>query len=136
MRACLVAAMVAGAVGVGGCSSRSGEIESGPEFPTKAQSGSIDIQVFRDETVIRMTNTTARVLAPGRIWINRWFSHDFPGLAIGESITMELGEFTDTYGDRFRAGGFFATDRPTKVVQAQLEINDELVGLIVVGNQE
>jgi hypothetical protein len=132
--ASLATALLAALVAAAGCSS-SGTIESGPEYPNRA-AGSVDIQVVRDETVIRMTNTTARNLPAGRLWINRWYSHDFPGLAIGDSVTMDLSQFKDQYGDTFRAGGYFATDRPTKVVQAQLETESELIGFVVVGNQE
>lgn len=118
------------------CSSRSGEIPSEPTYPAKASSGSIDVQVVRDETVVRMTNTTARDLASGRLWANRWFSREFPGLKVGESITMSLSEFKDQYGDRYRAGGFFATDRPMKLVQMELETGEQLIGLIVVAVPE
>ncbi len=129
-------ALVSGIAFSSACSSRSGEIASEPAYPARAQSGSIDIQVVRDDTQISMTNTTARVLPSGRVWANRWFSREFPGLGVGESITMSLSEFKDEYGDTFRAGGFFATDKPAKLVQVQLETADQLVGLVVVGEQE
>lgn len=121
---------------VGGCSSRSGEIASGPTYPSHAQAGSLDIQVVRDGTSIRMTNTTARSLAAGRIWANRWYSTEFPGLGVGETLSMELGDFKDQYGDAFRAGGFFATERPAQLVQAQLELGEELIGLVVISTLE
>ncbi|MGE3108714.1 MAG: hypothetical protein AB7G11_05985 [Phycisphaerales bacterium] len=132
----VIAAIAAACLALGACSSGSGDIPAGPEFPAIPQSGSIDVQVFRDDTIIRMTNTTARTLPPGRIWANRWYARDFPGLDVGESLTLDLSEFKDRYDDSFRAGGFFATDRPSRLVQVQLEINGQLIGLVVVGNPE
>jgi hypothetical protein len=70
------------------------------------------------------------------MWINAWFSREFKGLAVGESVEMSLFDFKDQYGDTFRAGGFFATQKPTRLVLAQLEYENELVGLVVVGDYE
>ena len=33
----------------------------------------------------------------------------------------------------FRGGGFFATETPDALVSAQLQINGEMIGLIVIG---
>jgi hypothetical protein len=69
------------------------------------------------------------------MWVNQWFSRPFPGLAVGQTIEIPLAEFKDKYGETFRAGGFFAVNRPTRVVLAQLELENEMLGLVVVGEQ-
>jgi hypothetical protein len=127
----------AGAAWLAGCSVAPDLSRAGPAPPaaTRAQTSVVDIQVFRDETVIRMTNTTARSLPAGRLWINAWYSREFGGLGVGESVSLDLSEFRDRFGEAFRAGGFFAADRPDTVVLAQLEAGEEMIGLIVVGER-
>lgn len=112
-------------------------ISEGPVYPSaRAQSGVADIQVFRDETVITFTNTTARDFPPCRMWINKWFSREIPSLRIGQTMTLSLHDFKDQFGEAFRAGGFFASDRPARLVLAQLELGEEMLGLIVVSPLE
>jgi hypothetical protein len=118
---------------VSACSS-AGPIPQGPVYPAeKKQGGSVDIQVFRHGTIIRFTNTTARSFPAGRMWLNQWYSREIPPLGVGEKMQLSLREFKDQYGESFRAGGFFATRRPAKLVLAQLDVDDELVGLVVIG---
>ena len=105
----------------------------GPTFPDdKTQTVTLDIQVVRDETVLRLTNTTARKFGRSRIWLNRWFSREIEGLDVGQTLKFRLNEFKDTFGDNFRGGGFWATRNADRLVQAQLETADSLVGLVVV----
>jgi hypothetical protein len=105
------------------------------------QSEVIDVQLIRDpETVISMTNTTSRTFGPSTIWINGRYSRPIAGFAPGQTLRMDLYEFRDEFGEKFRAGGFFATKNPDKVVHAQLETmvggDTELLGLVVVGQDE
>jgi len=101
-----------------------------------------DIQVFREGTRLKLTNTTATGFGPGRLWVNQRFSRQIDGLAVGQSLDLNLYEFVDEFGDKFRAGGFFATDDPDNVVLVQLEarpLDDagddaRMHGLIVVRN--
>ncbi len=105
----------------------------GADYPSALkQSRTLDVQVTRNETEISLTNTTAAPLPPGTMWINAWYAREFPGLAVGESLTLNLRDFKDRFGDQFRAGGFWATDRPDRLALAQLESGGELLGLIVV----
>lgn len=96
-------------------------IGSGPQYPPVKQPRVVDVQVLRDETEVTMTNTTAAELPPGLLWINAWFSVPFDGLRIGQTVTLRLASFTDRFGTPFRAGGFFATELPDRVVLAQLQ---------------
>lgn len=129
-----LAAAIAGALAA--CSTPRDVSKAGPPAPlVSRQTTTVDVQVFRDETVIRMTNTTAKPLPKGRMWINNWYSRPFDGLGVGKSVELSLADFHDRYGDAFRAGGFFAADRPDTVVLAQIEAGEELIGLIVVGEQ-
>jgi len=141
----LLAAAAIAASALGGCVSSREAIGDGPQYPPVRQSRVIDVQVLRDETKISMTNTTAANLPAGLLWINGWFSRKFDGLAIGQTVTFGLDEFEDRYGDAFRAGGFFATELPDRVVLAQLQpiaeaqnnaeptgMKQELIGLVVI----
>jgi len=100
-----------------------------------------NIQLYREGRSITLSNTTARPFGESTIWLNKWFSRDIEGLAIGESVTLSLAEFTDEYGDAFKGGGFFATTAPERIVHAELETLDDagqrvLLPLIVVGQRE
>ena len=120
-----------------GCASAPATIIQGEKYPQDIRHvQSIDIQVFRHDTEIEFTNTTARVFGPSTLWLNRRFSHHIEGLALGQTIKFPLKSFTDEFGDRFRGGGFFATQRPEYLGLAELQTGDEMIGLIVVGNEE
>ena len=106
---------------------------AGPEYPDRSQSKTLDIQVVRDETIIRLTNTTARGFGPSRLWVNRWYSKAVDKLDVGQSLELNLWDFRDQYGAPFQAGGFFATRKPEKLVLAQLATENEVFGLVVVG---
>ncbi|MEQ8844059.1 MAG: hypothetical protein RIB58_04320 [Phycisphaerales bacterium] len=95
----------------------------------------LDVQVIRRPQSIELTNATARAFGPSTLWLNAAFSRPIDGLAVGETLTIPLGEFRNEFSERFRAGGFFATVDPTKLVLAELETDDgALYGLIVVEN--
>lgn len=122
---------------VSGCASH--PPEPAPPFPdTLTQLRTLDIQVRRDTRVITLTNTTASDLPAGRMWLNKWFSLELPdGLPVAQTASFDLGEFVDEFGERFRAGGFFAINEPDDLVLAQYQtINDAgetvMLGLIVV----
>lgn len=109
----------------------------GPNYPAElTQQRTLDIQVLRDARVITMTNTTSTHLPPGRLWLNKWFSRDMPeGFASGQTLSFDLGEFVDEFGEAFRGGGFFAITEPDDLVLAQYQIldpADAMLGLIVI----
>lgn len=132
-RAIALAGTLAGVLMLGGCSAGPSSEQGGPAYPdTKVQGETLDIQVVRDETTIRMTNTTARAFGKSRVWINRWFSRDIERFDVGQTLEFHLADFRDSFGEPFRAGGFFATQNPERLVQAQLETADSVVGLVVV----
>jgi len=118
------------------------DLANATPYPSHLRQGeTLDIQVIREGTKIRLTNTTARPYGASRIWINRWFSHPLDGLEVGEEVTLSLYDFRDEFGDAFRGGGFFATEDPDAVVRAQLEMMEvdeegslerRLLGLVVV----
>jgi hypothetical protein len=97
----------------------------------------LDVQVVRDVTQISSTNTSARAFAePTTMWINRRFSRPIGAWGVGETLTIDLEQFRDNFGEQFRAGGFFSANRPDDVVLVELETGEgdgrELVGLVVV----
>lgn len=108
----------------------------GVQYPERPQAATLNIQVVRDETIIRLTNTTARAFGPGRLWVNRWYSKPIEQFDVGQTLELSLWDFRDQYGEPFEAGGFFAVRKPYRLSQAQLEVGDELLGLIVVARGE
>ncbi|HYE02731.1 MAG TPA: hypothetical protein VD963_05805 [Phycisphaerales bacterium] len=132
----LLAVPLAGAPG--GCAAPPVNLDrAGPAFPDGfPQATQLDVQAFLADNRLTLTNTTARHIPPGRLWLNRWYSREFPGLAVAESIELPLAEFTDRFGAEFRGGGFFATEKPDTLVQAQVESGGELIGLVVVAAPE
>lgn len=129
-------------VGVGGavaaCSGgqRVVGLDEFPAYPgEKPQAEILNVQVLRDADMISLTNTTAERFGRVTIWLNQEFSQTVDGIGVGETVTLDLNEFRNQYGARFRAGGFFATQRPKDVVLAQIEPDADsegLLGLIVV----
>jgi hypothetical protein len=91
-----------------------------------------DVQAFREDTRLVMTNTTAEEFRPGLLWVNAYFSREIDGLAIGETLRLDLREFRNEYGEAFRAGGFFATRRPDAVVLVEIQQGDDLIGLTTI----
>lgn len=103
--------------------------------------GTADIQVFRLNTRLSLTNTTTRELPAGRLWLNRRFSRPVEALPPGASLDLPLTDFVDEFGEPFRAGGFFATVQPDPVVLVEWAgagadpDAPETVGLVLVSNE-
>ena len=120
-----------------GCSSTPRTIAQGEDYPASIKHGAtVDIQVFRHDTDIEFTNTTARAFGPSTIWLNGRFSHHIDGLALGETVKLPLKSFKDHFGEAFRGGGFFATQRPERLALAEIQTGGDMLGLIVVGGEE
>ncbi len=131
-----------GAVILGGCASLdelagNSLAEPGPAYPQETgQSAVLDIQAFRRETELLLTNTTAEPFpGGGRIWVNAQFSYPFDSFEIGQTLLLDLREFVNEFGERFRAGGFFATELPDDVVLVQIEHGGRIDGVVVVRNE-
>ncbi len=124
----------AGVAALGGCSA--GKVDYARPFPYEAARAEPEsIQVLRDETHITITNTSARGFGPSTLWLNRWYSRPIDGFAVGETITLGLSEFRDSTSEPFRAGGFWATQQPMRIISADLETEGELVGLVVIADR-
>ncbi len=132
----LLAALLAMLDGCAGASAKTGLVQ-GPAYPRpKHQTRTLDIQVFRGNTKLRLTNTTAHAFGPCTLWLNAQFSRPIDGLEVGQTLDLPLRSFRDEYGDVFRGGGFFAAVKPETLVLAQLEVGDELLGLVVINQGE
>ena len=111
-------------------------------FPVElAQTETLDIQVIRrPETRITMTNTTARSFGPSTVWLNGRFNRPIDGFRAGQTLTLDLYDFRDEFGETFRAGGFFATKAPEKIMHAQLETlvegDSRMIGLVMVDQDD
>ncbi len=114
-----------------GC--RSTTIGEGPVYPSEApRVETLDVQVIRRGTKVELTNTTAREFAGGTLWLNGWWGRPIDHLRVGETLTLSLWEFRDQHAGKFRAGGFFARERPDKIVLAELQTEGGLLALVVV----
>lgn len=125
------------AAGVVGCTGGQRALVDDPAraYPVAAEiARPVDVHVLRNDTRITMTNTTPEQLGPGIMWLNKEFSAPFAPMHAGETRTLPLGSFTNRYGQSFRAGGFFATRAPSKLVAVELQAEDAevMVPLIVV----
>lgn len=128
---CVFAAAVLGLSACGG-----GPTDYAREFPLEKPRGDqLGIQVIRSETHITLTNTTARTFGPSTLWVNRWYSRPIDGLAVGETLRLGLSSFRDNATETFRAGGFWATQQPMRLVSADLETEGELFGLVVIADR-
>ena len=115
----------------------SDKIGSGPEYPlTVPQGRTLNIQAIRRETVLELTNTTGTNFGPSTLWLNRRFSYDISGLAVGETLRLTLSDFKDRFGESFRGGGFFAMERPEMLATAEIQTEGRMLGFVVVGGQE
>ncbi len=139
---CLTLTLLVGAVPLGGCRlfSEKQSAEPGPGYPNALPRGTTaEVQVFREITTLRMTNTTARTFGPGRMWLNQQYSAEVGEFHPGETWELNLRSFVDEFGDVYRAGGFFAQRDPAAVVLIEIESgpadNRELVGFVVVENR-
>lgn len=119
------------------CGATGSRVQGSRPYPMEASRGEVlDVQVIRDGTRIRSTNTSARTFGPSTMWLNMRFSLPIAGWSPGEELELDLREFRDEFGERFRAGGFFAKELPEPVVLAQIETQgsrgSELVGLVAI----
>lgn len=139
--ASLLLATVALAAGFAACSGTPRSANATRPYPAaKGQGDVLDIQVIRRGTEIELTNTSARALGPGTLWLNRRFAKPLPGMPVGERMTLDLYDFLDEHGRAFRGGGFFAKEPPQKLVLAQYELAEpadaKVLGLLVVGQSD
>lgn len=118
-----------------GCAA-SPRVDSARDYPAeKPQTRVENVQVVRHETSIAITNTSATPFGPGTLWINRQFSRTIERFGVGDSISLALSEFKNEHGEPFRAGGFFASERPDSIVQVQFEEDNSTVGFVIVGDR-
>jgi hypothetical protein len=123
-----------------GCQTPPTHVPYARPYPDLKQSEVLNIQVFRRTKTIEFTNTTARVIGPSTIWLNKRFCRPIDGLAIGQSMTLPMKEFRDEFYDAFRGGGFFAVEEPERLAMAQIETTGSdgkpvMLGMIVVGGE-
>lgn len=129
------------------CSSRPAPAPYAREYPENLpQESVLDIQVFRGTKTVEFTNTTGRAFGPCTLWLNARYSRPIDAIAVGQTLTLPLADFRDQWQDVFRGGGFFATERPDRLVLAQLEVprpdalqegqKPTLLGMVVVRGED
>lgn len=119
---------------LGACSSSAAPFELRTFPPGREQQVLPEATVERSGTVMRVSNGSHMTIGPGRMWVNQEFSCPIAGIMPGETVEIDLKAFRNEHGEKFRAGGFWATDPPKRVglVQVEPEGNGErLLGLVV-----
>jgi hypothetical protein len=107
-------------------------------YPQKLhKSTSVDIQAFPEGTRLDIVNSTPRSYGPCDVWVNQRYMSHLKGLPAGATVSMSLWDFWDERGDRFSAGGFWRTERPTPVRMIELQVGEDqpLVGLTAIPSQ-
>ena len=127
---------------MGGCQLFNEKLTDEPHaaYPADIAQGEIfDVQVFRDITVLKFTNSTTHDFDDSVVWLNKRFSLPIAGFVSGETIEIDLRLFVDEFGDTYRAGGFYAQREPAPVVLFQLETVENnapvMYGFVVVENK-
>ena len=114
-------ALMMAPVVLGGCAANN-PVPYAREYPESPPRGEVlDIQVFRSARHIELTNTTARAFGPGSIWLNAQYSRPVDGFAVGETLRLPLSSFRNEFSEAFRGGGFFAPERPERLILAEFE---------------
>lgn len=142
-RSCTTAAAIVASAFLAACNAPRVQTLDGRAYPGDvAQAEVLDVQLFQEPQSVRFTNTTARPLGPGWVWLNGWYSAPLERVEIGGSVEIPLRAFRDEFGQRPRAGGFWAARDAVDVVLAQVERTNsasgapELVGLVIVGDND
>jgi hypothetical protein len=96
--------------------------------------GSIDVQVFRDGTVIEIVNSTPYGFEPADVWINQRFVLRGAAIPAGATVRLSLWDFYDQWGHVFSAGGMLRTEEPTplRLVEIQPGPQEPLIGLVTI----
>lgn len=119
-----------------GCSGPQ-KVDYAREYPAETPVGpTLDIQLIREPTHVRLINTSAQSFGPSTIWLNQWAGRPIEGLAIGESLRLPLSEFRDHNSIAFRGGGFFATRAAERLACAHLETAEGVYGLVVISERD
>lgn len=136
-RVALAGVVACGAVALPGACGSAAKVPYAEQFERgRTQDRVVDVHVFVGETDLVMTNTTAEDFEGGKVWLNAQYSRPFERFDIGETLRFDLRSFRNEFSEPFRAGGFFAVERPDTVVQVQLETEGELIGLVVIDKTE
>ncbi|MBM4051269.1 MAG: hypothetical protein FJ270_00775 [Planctomycetes bacterium] len=100
----------------------------------RVQSSVEQMQVVQEDLAIRITNGTAVAYDNASLWVNRRFVKDNVTIPAGGTVTIQLADLRDQWGEQPYPRALFRARQPTTIVLAQLEAAPEqpLVGLVVV----
>lgn len=94
----------------------------------------VDVQVFRNGTVLELVNSTATTWRDFDVWLNQRYVAHVDALPAGRTVRVSLWDFFDERGERFNAGGLLRTTEPTPVrlVQIQPAPDAPMTGLVMI----
>ena len=104
-------------------------------YPAELGQGEVlEIQAFRKGPNLTIVNASLQRFENVDLWLNRRYMHHLEQLAAGGTVTINLNDFWDAWGETPVAGGFFRTERPTPSVllQFQLDRNSPLTGAVCI----
>lgn len=132
--------LLAATLSLAACSSAQRDAANVRIYPQQLPRGeTLDVQVFRGGRTLSATNSTTRDFGPSTLWLNKRFGRAIDGWQPGQTLTLDLNEFYDEFGEQFRGGGFFARETPEDVVLVQLETGPadarQLVSFVTVGGK-
>ena len=135
-RATLVAAALAGALGLSGCFGvRYDPTMASKPYPAHLHTTKvIDVQVFHEGETILLVNATLNDFESFKLWLNQRFRMDVESLPAGGRVRLPLNRFWDEWGGGPNPGGIFRRYEPTPIRLAEIEGSDEqpMVGLICI----
>ena len=130
---CLAAVLCATIVG---CSGRRYDPSMATRhYPAELGQGEIlDIQAFREGPNLIIVNASLQQFENIDLWLNRRYMHHLDALPAGGTVTLNLNDFWDAWGETPVAGGFFRTDRatPSVLLQFQFDRNSPMAGAICI----
>ena len=124
-------------VALSGCASDQVPFEVRPYPGGQGQLMLDEAQVQRSGIRLRVVNGSSQAIGPGTMWVNQEFSHPVASIGAGATVELDLSEFRNEFGERFRAGGFWATERPKRLglVQVEPPSGGMLIGLVVIEDE-
>src|SRR5690606_5666220 len=103
------------------CTTGPGEHGSHPVYPRNlTQQDTLNIQESHDVRRSTFTSPWDQVFGSSRRWPHGSYGSDVEPIEIDETLTLALNDFVNDHGELFRAGRFFAAERPDVLVLAQL----------------
>jgi len=123
-------------LGVTGCAGRIYDPNLATRaYPADRSAGeTILAQATRNGDDLILVNATAQSYENIDVWVNRRYTLHVERFNAGATLVVPSTAFFDVWGETPIPGGFFRTQKPTRLLLVQLELDDTspLLGLVTV----